>query len=70
MFDPNSKAWERVYFEHPDQEKLLKSRAGHSMTVVQGKLFIIGGSFGQNYFKEFYVLDTDPAPEIKCIPEN
>ena len=40
-------------------------RAGHSMTLVGTKLFIIGGSHGQDYLQDVYELDTDPIP----IPE-
>ena len=39
-------------------EKPIKARAGHTMTVFEGKLYIIGGSYGQSYFKDFYIIDT------------
>lgn len=38
-------------------------RAGHSMTLVGTKLYIIGGSYGQDYLKDVYELDTDPIPD-------
>jgi len=38
-------------------------RAGHSMTLVGTKLYIIGGSYGQDYLKDVYELDTDPEPD-------
>ena len=38
------------------------ARAGHSMTLVDCKLYIIGGSYGQDYLKDIYILDTDPCP--------
>lgn len=38
-------------------------RAGHSMTLVGTKLYIIGGSYGQDYLKDIYELDTDPCPD-------
>lgn len=38
-------------------------RAGHSMTIVGTKLYIIGGSYGQDYLKDVYELDTDPIPD-------
>jgi len=38
-------------------------RAGHSMTLVGTKLYIIGGSYGQDYLKDVYELNTDPCPE-------
>ena len=40
-----------------------KMRAGHSMTLVGTKLYIIGGSYGQDYLKDVYELDTDPIPD-------
>jgi hypothetical protein len=39
-----------------------KMRAGHSMTLVATKLYVIGGSYGQDYLKDVYELDTDPCP--------
>ncbi len=27
-------------------------------------MFIIGGSYGQDYLKDVYILDTDPCPEF------
>lgn len=36
----------------------MKPRAGHSMTVYDRYLIIIGGSYAQAYFKELYVIDT------------
>lgn len=48
-----------------DPENIVKARAGHSTTVVDDKLYIIGGSCGSSYYKNFFVLDTDPAPDIK-----
>lgn len=34
------------------------------MTLVDCKLYIIGGSYGQDYLKDVYILDTDPCPEF------
>lgn len=28
------------------------------------RLFIIGGSYGQDYLKDVYILDADPCPEF------
>ena len=53
-----------------NNDNILKSRAGHSMTLVDDKLYIIGGSCGSSYYKDFFMLDTDPAPEIKDITES
>ena len=33
------------------------------MTLVGTKLYIIGGSYGQDYLKDVYEMDTDPKPE-------
>jgi hypothetical protein len=33
------------------------------MTLVGTKLYIIGGSYGQDYLKDVYELDTDPLPD-------
>jgi hypothetical protein len=43
------------------------ARAGHSMTLVDCRLYIIGGSYGQDYIKDIYILDTDPRPEFMNI---
>jgi hypothetical protein len=42
-------------------------RAGHSMTLVGTKLYIIGGSYGQDYLKDIYELDTDPCPDFEHL---
>ena len=34
------------------------------MTLVDCKLYIIGGSYGQEYLKDVYILDTDPCPDL------
>ena len=39
-------------------------RAGHTATVVQRWLFVFGGSYGSDYLNDFFVLDTDPPPEV------
>lgn len=36
----------------------IKPRAGHSMTAFEDKLFIMGGSYGQQYYRDFYIIDT------------
>ena len=33
------------------------------MTLVGTRLYLIGGSYGQDYLKDVYELDTDPIPE-------
>lgn len=42
----------------------LNPRSGHSMTLFKNMLFIVGGSWGPNYYKNYIVLDIDPKPEI------
>ena len=37
------------------------------MTLVDRMLFIIGGSYGQDYLKDVYIIDTDPCPEWKFM---
>ena len=34
------------------------------MTFVDSKLYIIGGSYGQDYLTDVYELDTDPEPQF------
>eukprot|EP00536_Pseudo-nitzschia_multiseries_P001142 jgi/Psemu1/321939/estExt_fgenesh1_pg.C_140027 len=38
------------------------SRAGHTATAVNRKIYVFGGSCGSDYLNDFYVLDTDPPP--------
>lgn len=38
------------------------SRAGHTATAVNRKMYVFGGSCGSDYLNDFYVLDTDPPP--------
>ena len=45
------------------------------MTLVGTKLLIIGGSYGQDYLKDVFELETDPCPEIDfktkiCAPDR
>lgn len=37
------------------------------MTLVGYKLYIIGGSYGQDYLKDVHILDTDPCPEFSWV---
>ena len=37
------------------------------MTLVDCKLYIIGGSYGQDYLKDVYILDTDPQPDFVTV---
>jgi len=62
VFDPEVQSWQHCN-NFKDPEKIPKVRAGHSMTLVDTKLYIIGGSYGQDYLKDVYELDTDPQPE-------
>jgi hypothetical protein len=40
------------------------------MTLVGTKLLIIGGSYGQDYLKDVFELDTDPCPEFDFKIKN
>ena len=63
VYDPDASIWSHcVNFSNP--ECLPKARAGHSKTLVDSRLFIIGGSYGQDYLKDVYILDTDPCPQF------
>jgi N-acetylneuraminic acid mutarotase len=62
VFDPVSSKWtECDQFKNPDCKP--KARAGHSMTLCDKKIYIIGGSYGQEYNRDVYIIDTDPCPE-------
>lgn len=37
------------------------------MTAVQDKLFVIGGSSGSTYHKDFFIIETDPCPEVGIL---
>ncbi|KAL4463847.1 hypothetical protein ABPG74_005784 [Tetrahymena malaccensis] len=45
-------------------ESYLNPRSGHSMTLYKNLLYIIGGSWGPNYYKNYIALDIDPKPEL------
>lgn len=63
VFDPDSSKWQQCEnFANPENQP--KARAGHSKTLVDSRLFIIGGSYGQDYLKDVYILDTDPCPQF------
>jgi leucine-zipper-like transcriptional regulator 1 len=40
----------------------LHSRAGHTATAVNRRIYVFGGSCGSDYLNDFFVLDTDPPP--------
>lgn len=63
VFDLETVKWTQFdNFSNPESQP--KARAGHSKTLVDSRLFIIGGSYGQDYLKDVYILDTDPCPEF------
>ena len=63
MFDPETSRWHLIKnIVNPDLSP--KARAGHSMTIIERRLFIIGGSYGQDYLRNIHVLDTDPPPDL------
>ena len=43
IFDPKIMKWLETKYSEKD---VVKARAGHSMTVVEEKIYIMGGSFG------------------------
>lgn len=51
-------------------ESYLNPRSGHSMTLYKNLLYIIGGSWGPNYYKNYIVLDIDPKPELLSKSEE
>jgi N-acetylneuraminic acid mutarotase len=40
-------------------------RAGHTATAVGRFIYVFGGSCGQEYLSDFFVLDTDPPPAVQ-----
>ena len=38
------------------------------MTLVRHKLFIIGGSYAENFLDDVHELDTDPYPKLDFKP--
>jgi hypothetical protein len=69
VYNPDSSRWSQCdNFSNP--ECLPKARAGHSKTLVDSRLFIIGGSYGQDYLKDVYILDTDPCPQFSYVPSS
>jgi len=64
-FDPKTNTWEHCNnFRDYDKNTSPGARAGHSMTLVDYRLYIIGGSYGQEYRKDVYILDSDPCPQM------
>jgi hypothetical protein len=45
----------------------IKPRAGHSMTTWEDKLFIMGGSYGQQYYRDFYIIDTSKKQNLNLF---
>jgi len=68
IYLPEKNLW--IMAESSTLDKNIKPRAGHTMSVYDRHLYIIGGSYAQTYFKEIYVIDTDPAPEFYMPTEN
>lgn len=54
VFDTIKKVWTK---HEISESSKIKPRAGHSMTVFEEKLYIIGGSYAQTYYKDFYIID-------------
>lgn len=72
VFDPESASWSLANFiqSSSNENYLIKQRAGHSMTLVDDKLYVIGGSKGSTYHKDFFIIDVDPCPEIYQLPNT
>lgn len=69
QFDPEQYKWTQ-FDNFSSQECKPKARAGHSKTLVDSRLFIIGGSYGQDYLKDVYILDIDPCPEFEFVTSS
>jgi hypothetical protein len=61
VFDPKKSEWISI---HELTHKSPPQRAGHTSTLIEGKLYFYGGSCGKEYLEEIGVLDVCPAPEI------
>lgn len=61
IYDPFASEW---ICPRELSNKQQLQRAGHTSTLAEGKLYIIGGSCGAEYLTEISVLDTCPPPEI------
>ena len=61
IYDPYTNEWStpRELSNKPQLQ-----RAGHTSTLADGKLYIIGGSCGSDYLSEISVLDISPPPEM------
>lgn len=59
IYDPYTSEW---VVPHELSNKPQPQRAGHTSTLAEGKLFIIGGSCGTDYLTEISVLDICPPP--------
>lgn len=46
-------------------DKNIKPRAGHTMSVYDRYLYIIGGSYAQTYFKDIYIIDIGNLKNFK-----
>jgi len=46
------------------------ARAGHTANVINRRLLIYGGSRGDSYVGDIFMLDTDRQPTIKISSEN
>ncbi|CAK81295.1 unnamed protein product (macronuclear) [Paramecium tetraurelia] len=67
-YDPIKNAWTTI--ELQDDEQFDKARAGHSMTAIGNLIYIFGGSCGSYYFKDYFIIDTDPPPNISVTDFN
>ena len=59
IYDPYASEW---IVPRELSNKPQPQRAGHTSTLAEGKLYIIGGSCGTDYLTEISVLDICPPP--------
>jgi hypothetical protein len=47
----------------------LPARAGHQMIVCEGKLYFIGGNFGNEYLSDCYCLNSKESDQLLRIAD-
>ena len=61
---PVSREWTRVVFNGPGPG----GRYGHTMTLVDSKLFIFGGWSNEEYFNDIWALDLNCCTSAPRFP--
>eukprot|EP01132_Coremiostelium_polycephalum_P006162 gene6162-7675_t len=54
IFNPETMVWKHFSGDNPPPQ-----RCSHTCEVFNGKIYMFGGSDGQRYFKDIYILDTE-----------